>query len=104
MAQKQKERPPRLPITAWLGENVYRRRTLRFPRMSQEALAEASGLGVNTIQSIEKGRDPARKVNWPQLDTLEKLATGLGCDVADLLEEPSDTRVWSNPDLLVSAA
>ena len=89
------ERPPeRPPTAAILGANVYRRRVLRLPKMSQEKLAEVSGVAVNTIYEIEAGRDPERATsNSPQLNTLEKLAAGLGCEPADLLRwEPEATR------------
>lgn len=88
--------PP--PIRVVLGENVYRRRVLRVPKMSQDDLAEAAGVAANTIQAIESGRDPAKvPPSYPQLDTIEKIAGALGCTVDDLLRwEPEASRPLLN--------
>jgi transcriptional regulator with XRE-family HTH domain len=42
--------------------------------LTQEALAERAGLGVRSIQGLERGE------NRPQQDTAERLATALGLD------------------------
>ncbi len=49
--------------------------------LSQEELAEASGVSAATIVQVELGH------RRPQGRTLRKLATALGVEVADLLEE-----------------
>ena len=50
---------------------------------SQEALAEASGLDVRTIQRIEAGRHQI------SITTRRMLATGLGYDNPDIFDDPS---------------
>jgi transcriptional regulator with XRE-family HTH domain len=62
---------------AKLGKTL---QALRIKRgLSQEQLAERSGLSTITISFIEQGR---RK---PQLKTLEKIADALGVRVKDLI-------------------
>ena len=51
-------------------------------RMTQEAAAGAAGLAVRHFRKIEAG-----EVNVT-LDTLVKVATALGVDVAELLQRP----------------
>lgn len=87
LAQRREAQDPEVPpILVVLGANVYRRRVLRVPKMSQDRLAELADVAVSTIQAIESGRDPSKPVPpYPQLDTIEKLAQALGCSVDDLL-------------------
>jgi len=60
--------------------NVERLRTLRRLRaMSQEELAEESGVGRATISRIERGETGAHG------KTLRKLAKTLGVDVSELI-------------------
>jgi len=60
--------------------NVERLRTLRRLRaMSQEELAEESGVGRATISRIERGETGAHG------KTLRKLAAALGVDVSELV-------------------
>jgi transcriptional regulator with XRE-family HTH domain len=95
----------RLPALVVLGRNLYRRRILRIPRMSQKQLAEVSGVAVNTIGALESARNPekAGAVSFPQLDTIEELARALGCTVADLLdEEAAYSSGWSIPGYIDS--
>lgn len=67
-----------LSLIDYIGKNV---RTLREKAsISQYKLAAASGVSRDTIAKIESGR--TRSIT---LDTMEKLATGLGADVDDLL-------------------
>lgn len=47
--------------------------------LSQQGLADASGVNKATINQIERGR------RSPNLETLDKLAAALGVEVADLL-------------------
>ena len=49
--------------------------------LSQKDLAEASGVGQDTISGIESGR------HEPRPSTLRKLADTLGVEVADLFEK-----------------
>lgn len=97
---------PRPPLLTVVGGNVYRRRVLRIPRMSQEELARVSGVALNTIAVLEAARDPDRnvKANSPKLVTLELLADALGCEPADLLRwEPEATRAFRNGQRPLSA-
>lgn len=57
----------------------YRRRT--GTRLTYEALAQASGLSVATLQSLA-----ARPGYNTRLSTVEKLCLALGCTPGDLLE------------------
>jgi transcriptional regulator with XRE-family HTH domain len=57
-------------------------------QLSQYKLALRAGLQPATVGYLE--RDERSN---PQLDTLEKLASALGCTVADLLADPADPRV-----------
>ncbi len=50
--------------------------------IGQEQLAHRSGVSFPTIQKLEQGK----AVN-PELETLERLAAALGCEVCDLLGE-----------------
>ena len=63
--------------------NVERLRTLRRLRaMSQEELAEESGVGRATISRIERGETGAHG------KTLRKLAKALGVEVSELVALP----------------
>lgn len=53
----------------------------RSKGLSQEELAERSGLHAIAITYIETGK------RVPRLDTVFKLAEGLGIDVSELFEE-----------------
>jgi transcriptional regulator with XRE-family HTH domain len=51
--------------------------------MTQETLAQKSGVAEGTINRLEAGKTDAR------LGTINKLAAALGCDPADLVD-PAD--------------
>lgn len=57
------------------GANIRRIRLKKG--LSQKALAELCGLSPNYIGTLERG------IQNPTLTTLEKLAKGLGCSMAD---------------------
>lgn len=97
MAQKaDRDEGSGLPLSSIVAANVYARRVLRIPKMSQGALAAAAGLDVDTIGRIEAGRDPAKRQMRIRLDTIERLAEALGCEPLDLLRFDSTTRVYLN--------
>lgn len=48
--------------------------------LTQEALAEKSGISRTTIGKIERG-----SVKWTRSDVLKQLANALNCTIADLL-------------------
>lgn len=62
--------------------DAYKRRT--GERLTYEALAQASGLAVSTLQSMA-----ARPGYNTRLSTIEKLCIALGCEPGDLLEMSS---------------
>ena len=51
--------------------------------ITQETLAEATGLNVRTIQRIEAGEVD------PRLFTIKSIAEALGVDIEELLPEPT---------------
>ena len=63
-----------------LGRNL---RTLRTARsLTQEQLAERSGVGQPTISQLETGQRTSTT-----LTTLQQLAAGLGCAVEELVRQ-----------------
>jgi transcriptional regulator with XRE-family HTH domain len=54
----------------------------RRAMLTQEQLARKSGVGVTTINRIEKGR-----VEDPHFSTLRKLAKACGADPGELVED-----------------
>jgi transcriptional regulator with XRE-family HTH domain len=73
-----------------LGKLAKRIRFLRTERrMTQEALAEKSGLHTTLIGKIERGNCN------PSLITLDKIARGLGMPLCDLLKFDEESRVYS---------
>jgi transcriptional regulator with XRE-family HTH domain len=69
------------------------RRARRRLGLSQEELAEASGVSAATIVQVELGN------RRPQGRTLRKLAAALGVEVADLLEEEAHPKAESRSSL-----
>ena len=52
-------------------------------KLTQEALAEASGVSLNTIRAYER---KAKDINKAQADIILSLASALKCDMMDLLD------------------
>jgi transcriptional regulator with XRE-family HTH domain len=52
--------------------------------LTQQELATRAGLSIAQIVAMEQG-----KRSNPRLDTLRKLATGLGCTVGELIGDES---------------
>jgi transcriptional regulator with XRE-family HTH domain len=71
------------------GEQVARYRYRR--QMTQDELAEASGLSVSAVKSIERG------VRTGRLSTLSRLARALGVTTSDLLAPAAGASVVSEP-------
>lgn len=96
MAQRSTEKrtTDRPPLVQVVGANVYRLRRGKIPPMSRGRLHELSGTGENTIEALERSANPAYKgkVSEPLLSTVDKLATALECEPADLLLWGEDTR------------
>lgn len=67
------------PILAALGTNVRELREQK--KLTQEALAERSGLDPSYISGIE------RAVRNPSVLSLARLANGLGCTVSDICRD-----------------
>jgi transcriptional regulator with XRE-family HTH domain len=61
------------------GDVIRYERTRR--RMSQQRLAEKSGLSLGQISRIESG-----KIESPHFSTVEKIAKALGIDADDLID------------------
>lgn len=72
------------------------RRARRRLGLSQEELADASGVSAATIVQVELGN------RRPQGRTLRKLAVALGVEVADLLEEEAHPKAESRSSLELS--
>ena len=70
--------PKRDPVLAALGRNVRRRREAR--PLTQEKLAEKSGLDPTYISGIERG------LRNPGIRNVARLAKALGLTTATLLE------------------
>jgi transcriptional regulator with XRE-family HTH domain len=88
---------PNLPETEAFRRVASRLRQLRHARgITLEALAERSGVPLDTIGRIE------RLVSCPSLRTLERVAQGLGVDVSVLLEPP--TRAHEHAPMLPGSA
>ncbi len=74
-----------VPLGESIGENLGRLRKVRD--LSQERLAEAADVGVDTVARLEQAkRSNVRPV------TLRKLADALGVSVDDLIGRPSARR------------
>jgi transcriptional regulator with XRE-family HTH domain len=71
------------------GERVARYRYRR--QMTQDELAEASGLSLSAVKSIERG------VRTGRLSTLNRLARALGVTTSDLLAPAPGAPVFSEP-------
>jgi transcriptional regulator with XRE-family HTH domain len=67
-----------VPLLAALGQNVRRRREAR--ELTQEKLAEKSGLDPTYISDIERGR------RNPGIKNVARLAKALGLTTAELLK------------------
>ena len=78
------------PDFSWqeVGDRIRQRRLAR--RMTQQTLAERAGLTQNGIFRIEAGGTN------PQLNTLQQIAAGLGCNVRELLCGLSDSTAEIN--------
>lgn len=50
--------------------------------MTQETLAEKAGVSLFTVQAYEAGR------RWPELETLDKIASSLMIETSDLFQKP----------------
>lgn len=53
--------------------------------ISQTELAEAIGMSLRTVTSLEQG---ARNINKAELSTLLKLCLALNCRLSDILDDP----------------
>lgn len=54
----------------------------KYRGLTQEALAEQSGVSLNTIKAYER---KSKDLNKAQIDTIIKLATALKCDISELV-------------------
>lgn len=102
MAANPKEvREGRTPTTVSVGENVYRARVLKNPKLSQRALADQAGVALETVRLIERNRLGGEQMS-PQLDTIDKLAAALDVEAATLYEVPTRVVVDGKPPALRS--
>jgi len=62
-----------------IGDNIKKTRKNANPKLTQEELAEKSGVSRSTIQLYEKGQGS------PSTDTLIKLANALSVSISDLI-------------------
>ena len=68
-----------IPVVAKIGDEVKRLRLRRA--MTQQELADAAGLGINTIIRIEGNK------TQPHPPTVRKLATALGVDPSEIVKD-----------------
>ncbi len=86
-------------IAMRLAEQV---RALRVhAQMTQAALAARAGVTVETVARLERVlRGRASANSNPSLETMERLATALGVEVAELLQHPPSGQL-GKPDRLM---
>ncbi len=63
------------------------KRLRREAGITQQGLAFRAGVSIALVVALEQG-----KRNNPRLDTLRKLAAGLGCSVGDLVGDQARRR------------
>lgn len=68
---------PHMEHTQTVGQRIKAKRVAR--KLTQRKLAEAAGVSLPYLSRIESG------LRQPPLDTLERIATGLGCRVHSLI-------------------
>lgn len=66
-----------------IGDRIYELRNNRTPRITQEELAERTGLSVDTIRKIEQGR------RGGSLPTLSRIAAALDVDLGVVVGKPT---------------
>jgi transcriptional regulator with XRE-family HTH domain len=76
------------------AQNLVRLR--KSAALTQEALADRSGLATAHLSQIETGR------RWPRPGTIEALAKGLGAPVAELFRDDSLNPTETTPEQAVS--
>lgn len=82
-------RTPQKRLTDTVRERV---RALRNEReLTQEQLCEAAGLSLDAVSRIEHGS------RVPTLDTIERLARGLGVSVTSLLADTPPAKLEFSP-------
>ena len=67
------------PILVSFGNSIRKLRATK--KLSQRALSERSGLDVSYLSGIERG------VRNPSLKSLESVAKGLGCSIAETFKD-----------------
>lgn len=75
-----------------IGDTLARLRRAR--PMTQEGLAEAAGVSVETIRKLEQGKSPAARMS-----TLNKLARALGVPTSRLLGNAAQAAAEGTPDV-----
>ncbi|TWG20937.1 helix-turn-helix domain-containing protein [Actinoplanes teichomyceticus] len=66
-----------------IGDRIYELRDERVPRLTQQDLADRTGLSIDTIQKLEQGRRAG------SLPTLSRIAEALDVDLAALVGKPT---------------
>lgn len=76
---------PATPLQTFVAQQIKRRR--EAAKITQAALAVRAAVTVETIARLERVlRGKASANANPSLDTLERIASSLGCHAADLLD------------------
>lgn len=92
-AQGVSEGNGRPPLAVIVGTNIWRLRQERG--MSRGKLSRLADLDPRTLKLVEQSRDQDRATNFARLDTLERIASALGVEPAELLRwDPEATRVF----------
>ena len=67
---------------ARIAENIFER--CKKQNISAKDLCKSVGIGINTVYDIKN------RGSYPRVDTLFKLASGLGCTIEDLCTESAE--------------
>jgi len=80
-----------------IGDRIARRR--RAMPMTQEALAEAAGLSVETIRKLEQHKSTTPRLSTMRLSTMGKIARALQVPTSQLIGDAAQAAAEGDPDV-----